>query len=70
MITKEGIITIADGEFFLHNFHFKGNNNFEDARKDIMSYIDSILTEENFIPINTVNVSDEYECDEEQPWLG
>jgi len=61
MITKEGVITIEEGKFFLHGFHFKGVNNFEDYRRDIISYIDSILTEESFIPINVVNVSDEYQ---------
>jgi len=61
MITKEGVITIEEGKFFINGFHFKGNNNFAEARKDIMSYIDSILTGDNFVPINVVNVSDDYQ---------
>lgn len=61
MITKEGVITIEEGKFFLNGFHFKGVDNFEDARQDIMSYIESILTEENFVPNHNVNVSDGYQ---------
>jgi len=61
MITKEGVITIDGGKFFLHGFHFKGNSSFADARQDLLLYIDSILIEENLIPINVVNVSDEYQ---------
>jgi len=66
MITKEGMITIVDGKFFVHDFHFKGHNNFSDARKDIISYIERILKEENFLPINTVNVSDGYQGGEQK----
>jgi len=61
MIIKEGRIHIEDGKFFLYGFHFKGNSNFDDMRKDMISYIYNILTEENFVPINTVNVSDGYQ---------
>ena len=61
MIIKEGVITIEDGKFFLYGFQFTGNNNFEDARQDLMAYIDSIFTEENFVPCNNVSVSDEYQ---------
>jgi len=61
MITKEGMIIIEDGKLFLHGFHFKATNNFDDNRKAIISYIDNILKEENFVPINCVYVSDEYQ---------
>ena len=61
MITKEGVITIEQGKFFIDGFRFKGVNNFADARQDLLSYIDSILTEENFVPANNVNVSDDYQ---------
>ena len=66
MITKEGLMVIEDGKFFLYGFHFKGNSNFDDMRKDVISYIENILTEENFVPFNTVNVSDEYEEPEQE----
>jgi len=61
MITKEGVITISRGKFFLEGFHLKGINNFDDMRQDLISYIGSILKEENLIPINIVNVSGEYQ---------
>jgi len=61
MITKEGMIIIEDGKLFLHGFHFKATNNFEDNRKAIISYIDNILTEENFVPVNCVYVSAGYQ---------
>ena len=61
MIIKEGLIIIEDGKLFLHGFHFKGTNNFEANRKSIISYIDSILKEENLVPINCVYVSGEYQ---------
>jgi len=61
MITKEGVITIEEGKFFLHGFHFKGVNNFEDYRRDLISYIEDILIEENIIPSNTVSHSDDYQ---------
>lgn len=61
MITKAGVITIEEGKFFLNGFHFKGASNFDDVRRDLISYIESILEEENFVPINNVNVSDGYQ---------
>lgn len=66
MITKEGLMVIEDGKFFLYGFHFKGNNNFEDMRRDMISYIENILTEENFVPVHTVNVSGGYQEPEKE----
>ena len=61
MITKEGAIIIEEGKLFLHGFHFRGVSNVADMRQDIIEYIENILTEENFVPINVVNVSDGYQ---------
>jgi len=61
MITKEGMIIIENGKIFLHGFHFKATNNFDDNPKAIISYIENILKEENFVPINCVYVSGEYQ---------
>lgn len=61
MITKEGVITIEEGKFFIDGFHFKGNDNFEDCRQDLILYIENILTAKNVIPSNLINVSDGYQ---------